>query len=110
MENAIWLLAALGIGAWAWRDAMRGRERAIAVCRAACERHTVQLLDETVVLVLARPVWTRAGPRVRRVYEFDVSADGVSRDSGSVALVGTRLEGIYLPGLWEGWGERGSEH
>ena len=103
MESTLWLLLALGIGAWAWRDAMRGRERAIALCRAACKRHELQLLDETVAVANLRPVWTAAGPRLRRVYEFEVSADGVSRDTGSVALVGTHLEGLYLPGLWEGW-------
>jgi len=103
VQNALWLLLALGIGAIAWRDALRSREHAIRVCRAACRRHELQLLDETVSVKMLRPVWTRAGPRLHRIYEFEISADGVNRETGTVALTGSRLDGVYVPGIWEGW-------
>ncbi len=103
MEGALRLLLALGLGAFAWRDALRCRERAIRACRDACRRHDLQLLDETVSVTALRPAWTPAGPRIHRVYQFEVSADGVSREVGTVALTGTRIDGLYVPGIWEGW-------
>jgi hypothetical protein len=103
LDTALGLLVLLGLAAWLWRDALRARERAIATCRSACRRHELQLLDETVAVSSIQPVWTGAGLRLRRTYEFEVSPDGVSRQAGSVTLTGARLDGIYLPGLWEGW-------
>ncbi len=105
MQTALWMLLALGLGAFAWRDALRCRERAIRVCREACRRYDLQLLDETVSVTALRPAWTRAGPRIRRVYQFEVSADGLNREVGTVALTGTRVDGVYVPGVWEGWEE-----
>ena len=45
------LLPVLLLGAWFWLDGMRAKEQATRAARRACERHELQLLDETVVLV-----------------------------------------------------------
>ena len=81
-----------------WRTSMRARERAIHVCRQACRSYGVQLLDDTVSL---SRVWLvadrRKGLAVRRVYEFELSADGHSRRAGTITLTGDVVDSLYLP-------------
>lgn len=99
--NSVWLaLIVLGAVYLGWRDSMRARERAVAVCRALCARHNVQFLDETVAL--ARMGFRRdpsRGLRLHRVYEFEFSAEGHSRTHGSIALTGDRVDFVTLPGV-----------
>lgn len=81
-----------------WRNALHAREEAVRVCRAACRRQGHQFLDDTVSLV--RLTVARGGggwPWLRRTYEFDFSVDGHGRLTGSVTLLGARVESIHLP-------------
>ena len=82
-------LAAL---AWFWLDSSRARELAVAICKEASERYGVQFLDESVVLKRIGLRWPNEGIRIRRVFHFDFSRDGVERLSGNLALVGINLE------------------
>lgn len=81
-----------------WRASMRAREQAIEACRKACHSYGVQLLDDTVSL---SRVWLvpdrRRGLAVRRVYEFELSADGHTRRGGAITLTGDVVESLYLP-------------
>ena len=99
--NAAWLgLFIIAAAYLAWRDSMRARERAIAVCRNVCARHEVQFLDETVALSRLRVCRDRArGLALRRVYEFEFSAEGQTRSSGSITVVADRVDAVYLPGI-----------
>ena len=82
----------------AWRNALRARERAIGVCRRLCRSYELQLLDDTVALATARPVFDRrSGLAVRRVYSFEFSRDGSTRESGSVTVLGGEILAFYLP-------------
>ena len=81
-----------------WRDSMRARETAVRVSRKACTSYGLQMLDDTVALHRVRLAWLpRKGLRIRRIYEFDTSADGTSRRAGSISLTGDRIDSIYLP-------------
>ena len=81
-----------------WRDSMRARERAIEVSRAACRSYGLQLLDDTVALSQIRVGRKRGqGWQVLRIYEFETSADRLSRRSGSVTLTGDHVDAIYVP-------------
>lgn len=98
MSHALALIAALLLGLWLWRNALRGREIALEVCRRACRAEDVQLLDQTVALAalgLRRGSRGRLG--VRRVYHFEFSSDGSNRLRGSVTLAGAEVESLYLP-------------
>ena len=98
MEGLLLCIVALGALLAVWRNAMRARETAIAVCRRACIRHGVQLLDDTVALSRLRLVGdARRGVALRRTYEFEVSADGHTREGGSLTLTGARVDGIRMP-------------
>jgi hypothetical protein len=92
------LLVAGATGAgWFWYDSMRSRERAIALGREACEREGLQFLDETVLCTRTRPARDADGRvRLRRVYRFEFSDDGVNRRAGQLVLLGPHLESLEL--------------
>lgn len=87
----ILVLALLG---WLWLDGARAREFAITLARRYCENRDMQFLDDTVALVRMGVRWTREGLRIRRMFRFDFSLEGVGRRTGHVLLIGTRLEAI----------------
>ncbi len=89
-----------GSAVLSWRNALRARETAIAVCRRLCRSYELQLLDDTVALCSLRPARSRRfGLALRRVYTFDFSRDGTDRESGSVTIFEGQLETAYLPPL-----------
>jgi hypothetical protein len=95
--SAILLLLLLG---WFWLDSLRAREIALGICRAACDARNLQFLDQTVVLRRLGLSWGIEGIRLRRVYRFDFSEEGVGRHSGYVVLRGIDLDELSfgLPG------------
>lgn len=98
MENLLALLLLLLVG-WFWLDALRARELALALVRRSCDRHGLQMLDQAVELSRLGLRWTRDGVRLRRVYRFEFSDGGVERQTGSLVLVGLRLEILSLGAL-----------
>ena len=95
---ALALLLALG---WFWLDSLRAREVAVGICKAACERRDLQLLDQAVALKRLSLRWGLEGVRLRRVYRFDFSEEGVGRRDGYLVLRGLDLESLSF-GLPEG--------
>ena len=91
------LLPVLLLGAWFWLDGMRSKEQATVAARRACERHDLQLLDETVVLVrlrLGRDHHGRVG--WRRRYRFEFTREGDARSQGEVDLSGRWVTAMHL--------------
>lgn len=78
--------------AWFWLDSSRSRELAVGICKQASERYGVQFLDESVEMKKLGVRWPQQGLRLRRVYAFYFSRDGIERLSGELALVGIDLE------------------
>lgn len=95
MENIGILFVAVILG-WFWLDSTQTRELAIGICRTACEQHQVQLLDHTVALRHLKLRWPRQGLRLRRVYRFEFSEEGVSRRTGYLVMLGQELQEISL--------------
>lgn len=91
------LLVILGSVVAVWLQLSRAREIAVLEARRLCERHGLQLLDETVGLrgLRVRPV--DGLRRVERCYGFDVSLDGDDRQHGRLWMVGTRVTELELP-------------
>ena len=77
-----------------WLDGARAREFATSLVKRYCRNRNLQLLDGTVALVRMGMRWTNAGLRVRRMYRFDFSLEGVGRRTGYILMLGTRLETI----------------
>jgi hypothetical protein len=88
---AVFLLLLLG---WFWLDSMRAREIATEVCKSACKQRELQFLDQTVALRRLGLAWRSEGLRVRRVYRFDFSEEGVGRRSGYLVMRGITLEDL----------------
>ena len=94
MEGCVGVLLFIiltGMGLLYWMSAMRAREVALRVARAACAREGLQLLDESVVLNRLRPARCPGGQACwRRRYAFEFSDDGGSRWPGELELLGFR--------------------
>jgi hypothetical protein len=89
-------LLLLALIAWFWLDSLRAREIATEICRAACRQRDVQFLDQTVALRRLRVRWPANGVRLRRVYHFDYSEEGVGRHTGHIILLGIDLEELSM--------------
>ena len=83
------LLLLLG---WFWLDSLRAREIAIGLCQAACRQRDLQWLDQTVALRRLGLTWRAEGVRLRRVYRFDFSEEGMERRQGYIVMRGLNLE------------------
>ncbi|RFA26151.1 hypothetical protein CAI21_17630 [Alkalilimnicola ehrlichii] len=80
-----------------WYDSLGARERALAVCRQACRKTQVQLLDQTVS-VAALGLSRHGNGRLQfdRRYRFEFSLQGHDRHTGWLKLRGRRVEWIQL--------------
>lgn len=93
MSNLILLLLA-GAVLMLWLDGARAREFATSLVQRYCGNRNMQFLDGTVSLVRVGIRWTTSGLRIRRMFRFDFSLEGVGRRTGYVLMLGTRLETI----------------
>jgi hypothetical protein len=96
----MWELLALALalgGVALWMDSLRARESAIAAGRAACARHDLQFLDDTVAFTRLRLARDGEGRlRLKRTYVFEFSDTGNNRRDGSLVMLGTQLEALQL--------------
>ncbi|KAB2926778.1 MAG: DUF3301 domain-containing protein [Candidatus Contendobacter sp.] len=95
----IGFFAASGLGLLFWRDSLGAREQARAASSRACRQSGVQLLDDTVAL--ERLWWRRDRDgrlRLERLYLFEFTDTGLVRRTGSVLLVGWRVEVLRMEG------------
>ena len=97
-----WLISFLlviGVGLWFWRDSLGAREQARAASTRACQQSQVQLLDDTVAL---ERLWLRRDRDGRlkweRLYVFEFTDTGHRRQTGSVLLIGWRVEVLCMEG------------
>jgi hypothetical protein len=88
---AVFFLLLLG---WFWLDSLRAREIATEICKEACARRELQFLDQTVALRRLGLAWEAEGLRMRRVYRFDFSEEGVGRRNGYLVMRGMTLEDL----------------
>ena len=95
----IGFLLASGVGLWFWRDSLGAREQARAASARACQQTEVQLLDDTVALERLWPRRDRDGRlKLERLYVFEFTDTGLVRRTGSVLLVGWRVEVVHMEG------------
>ena len=80
-----------------WIDSLRARERALAAGRAACERHSLQFLDDTVSFTRVRLSRDDEGQlRIARTYTFEFSDTGNNRRHGAIVMLGGDLLDLQL--------------
>lgn len=92
-------LIVIGIALWFWRDSLGAREQARAASTRACQQSNVQLLDDTVAL---ERLWLRRDHNGRlkweRLYVFEFTDTGHRRQTGSMLLIGWRVEVLCMEG------------
>lgn len=86
----------IGLLFWFWLDGARAREIATGVCETACRQRQLQFLDQTVALHRMGLRWTSQGIRIRRVFRFEFSEQGIGRRHGHITMLGTGLEDFSL--------------
>lgn len=94
-DQLLALLLVLCVG-WFWLDAARAREMAVGLALRACKERNVQLLDQAVALRRLGLRWGARGLRIRRVYRFEFSEEGVGRRMGYLVLLGLELADLSL--------------
>ena len=94
----VWLplLGLLAIGA-TWFHVLRLREHVTVHARQLCERHGLQLLDDSVALHRLRTNWRNGALHVTREYRFETSRGGDDRQGASITLLGDRIVATRLP-------------
>ncbi|MEW9624222.1 DUF3301 domain-containing protein [Rhodanobacter geophilus] len=99
MDNVddLLVLLALIVAVGLWLKLSAARERAGAEARQQCERHGLQLLDETVGLRALRLRRVAGQRRLERCYGFEVSIDGADREQGSLWMLGDAMSELRLP-------------
>jgi hypothetical protein len=91
------LILLMAAGVFFWVDSLRARERALAAGKRACERSGLQLLDETVAGAGVRLARNHDGElRIRRVFVFEFSDNGNNRRRGSVTVLGSEVQDLYI--------------
>ena len=99
--ETIFLLLA-GALVWFWLDTLKAREIGIQAAQRACAEEGLQFLDDTVAGAGLR--FARDGDgrlRLRRVFVFEYSDTGDNRRSGSVSMLGHRIEMLHVrPNLY----------
>ena len=94
-EGAAIVLIAAGI--FLWLDSLRARERAVNAGRAACERYSLQFLDETVSFTRLRLARDPDGQlKIARTYTFEFSDTGNNRRHGAIVMLGGELQDLQL--------------
>jgi hypothetical protein len=96
----MWELASMALGAAAvffWLDSLKARERAVKAGRSACERYSLQFLDDTVAFVRLRLARNEEGElRLARTYTFEFSDTGNNRRHGAIVMLGGDLQDLRL--------------
>ncbi len=97
--TGLWLLLLLGLLAWLWQNNLRAWENARETSARACQRCSVQLLDDTVVL--QRLWWSRDRQGrlcAERVYHFEFTVTGATRQQGRLVMLRQQVESLYMEG------------
>jgi len=94
--NGLWLIVVIGLLVWFWLDSARARELATELARSMCHKRGLQFLDDTVSQTRFGLRWTPNGLRLRRMFSFDFSMEGLGRRSGWLILLGTQVEQFDL--------------
>ena len=90
-------IVCIAAGIFLWLDSLRARERAVQAGRTACERYSLQFLDETVSFTRLRLARDHDGQlKIARTYTFEFSDTGNNRRHGAIVMLGGELQDLQL--------------
>jgi len=89
----IFILAVL----WYWWDTLQSKEIARVAGINACDRNSVQFLDDTVEL---KKIWLRRNSRgnlqICRLYFYEFTSDGAQRYQGRITMLGKNIREVEM--------------
>ncbi|MEN3112368.1 DUF3301 domain-containing protein [Uliginosibacterium paludis] len=92
MLESLILLAFIAAIGWFWQDSASAREVAVAAARTACQRESLQFLDDTVAQRGLRLMRTERGHlALQRSFGFEYSETGDDRQPGLVVILGREI-------------------
>jgi len=90
---------------------MRAKEIAVQHARLACQRESVQFLDQTVALNSMRPARDNQGRFCwRRQYQFEFNSHDAYRDKAQLELLGIQAKHVKFPYQRDSEGNRVYQH
>jgi hypothetical protein len=96
MSDFLWL-GLLLLALWYWWDTVRCKEIARGAGLRACQRASVQFLDDTVE---RKRLWLRRNRQghvqLCRLYFFEFSSDGAQRYQGRIVMLGQAVREVEL--------------
>lgn len=97
--NGLVLLLLISALIWFWLNSRRAHEFGVGLCRHLCEKNSVILLDETVILDKLKLRRNASGRIVfERTYRFEYSDDIALRQHGELVIVGLEPVEISIGG------------
>jgi hypothetical protein len=94
--DVLWL-ALLCVGLWYWWDTVRTKEVARSAGLRACQKASVQFLDDTVE---RKRLWLRRNSlgqvELCRLYFFEFTSDGVERYQGRIVMLGQMVSEVEM--------------
>lgn len=97
--NGLVLLLIIFALIWFWLDSRRAHEFSLGLCRHLCEKNSVILLDETVVLDKLKLRRNTNGRMIfERTYRFEYSDDIALRQQGALVILGLKPVEIAIGG------------
>ena len=101
LEDSI-ILTVLAFICWVFWQQLAIRERAFSYAQELCEKHTVQLLDQSIGLASIRfKRLTRGGWGLVRQYQFEFSSTGEHRYTGRIFMVGKAIQHFEMDAFRE---------
>lgn len=93
-----WLILIFIIaGLWYWWDTLQSKEIARVAGMNACNRYSVQFLDDTVEL---KKIWLRRNSgghlQICRLYFYEFSSDGAKRYQGRITMLGKKIREVEM--------------
>jgi hypothetical protein len=100
MPSRMWegvVIAVIVAGLLLWADSLRARELALKAGRSACERYSLQFLDDTVSFARLRLARDEEGQlKIARTYTFEFSDTGNNRRHGAIVMLGGQMQDLQL--------------
>jgi len=97
MSDPVILISLLLLASVYWFKSQHIREIALNATKAHCRAMEVQMLDDYVALKSLRLKKDKSGKtRLQTTFTFEFSSTGNERYQGRIAMLGHRVESIYL--------------
>lgn len=98
------VVALVALVGWWWQE-QKLHERAVTLARAACQRYSVQFLDQTVALDTRKTVRVDGRLRMAHSYRFEFAVEATQRRLGIVRFEAGAVKEVSLDLILDEYGK-----